>query len=150
MHLVLRPRPSPNALFSSSASASAPPSPLSPPPFVGVLPAEEDSFPGFSLSRTHRPKAIVLMPRMSYTTTETVLSNKITRNRIVLPFNNNPKNSLGRRPHISVFPSEGVPVAAGETERIFEHFQSGSYVVFLCISWFHHFRTSFLQLQCTK
>ena len=37
------------------------------------------------------------MPRLSYPT-ETVLSNKITRNRIVLSFKDSPRNPLGRRP----------------------------------------------------
>ena len=37
------------------------------------------------------------MQRLSYVT-ETVLSNKITRNRIVLSFKDSPRKPLGRRP----------------------------------------------------
>ena len=39
------------------------------------------------------------MQRLSYPT-ETVLSNKIARNRIVLSFKDSPRKPLGRRPHI--------------------------------------------------
>ena len=42
-------------------------------------------------------KVSVLMLRLSYPT-ETVLSNKITRNRIVLSFKDSPRKPLGRRP----------------------------------------------------
>ena len=42
-------------------------------------------------------EASVLMHRLSYPT-ETVLSNKITRNRIVLSFKDRPRRPLGRRP----------------------------------------------------
>ena len=38
------------------------------------------------------------MQRLSYMT-ETVLSHKITRNRIVLSFKDSPRNPLGRRPN---------------------------------------------------
>ena len=41
--------------------------------------------------------ASVLMLRLSYPT-ETVLSNKITRNRIVISFKDSPRKPLGRRP----------------------------------------------------
>ena len=44
-----------------------------------------------------RYQASVLMLRLSYPT-ETVLSNKITRNRIVLSFKDSPRKPLGRRP----------------------------------------------------
>ena len=43
------------------------------------------------------PKASVLMQRLSYPT-ETVLFNKITRNRTVLSFKDSPRKPLGRRP----------------------------------------------------
>merc|ERR1712127_872135 len=42
-------------------------------------------------------KVSVLMQRLSYPT-ETVLSNKITRNRIDLSFKDSPRKPLGRRP----------------------------------------------------
>ena len=42
-------------------------------------------------------KASVLMQRLSYPT-ETVLSNNIARNRIVLSFKDSPRKPLGRRP----------------------------------------------------
>ena len=42
-------------------------------------------------------KASVLMQRLSYQT-ETVLSNKTTRNRIVLSFKDSPRKPLGWRP----------------------------------------------------
>ena len=45
--------------------------------------------------------ASVLMQRLSYLT-ETVLSNKITRNIIVLSFKDSPRKPLGRRPAVSV------------------------------------------------
>ena len=41
------------------------------------------------------------MQRLSYPT-ETVLSNKITRKRIVLSFKDSPRKSLGRRPSVGV------------------------------------------------
>ena len=44
-------------------------------------------------------KASVLMQRLSYPT-ETVLSNKITRNRIVLSFKDSPRKPLRRRPAV--------------------------------------------------
>ena len=44
------------------------------------------------------------MPRLSYLT-ETVLSNKITRNRIFLSFKDSPKKPLGRSPLRSLPPS---------------------------------------------
>ena len=47
-----------------------------------------------------REKASVLMQRLSYPT-ETVLSNKITRNRIVLSFKGSPRKPLRRRPLLS-------------------------------------------------
>ena len=42
-------------------------------------------------------EASVLMQRLSYLT-ETVLYNKITRNRIVLSFKDSPRKPLGRQP----------------------------------------------------
>ena len=45
-------------------------------------------------------KATVLMQRLSYAT-ETVLSNKITRNRIVLLFKDSPRKPFGRRPRVA-------------------------------------------------
>ena len=45
-------------------------------------------------------KASVLKQRLSYPT-ETVLSNKIARNRIVLSFKDSPRKPLGRRPKVS-------------------------------------------------
>ena len=41
------------------------------------------------------------MPRLSYLT-ETVLSNKITKKRIVLSFKDSPRKQLGRRPSIII------------------------------------------------
>ena len=49
-------------------------------------------------------KTSVRMLRQSYPT-ETVLSNKTTRNRIVLSFSDSPRKSLGRRPIINTFAS---------------------------------------------
>ena len=45
------------------------------------------------------------MQRLSYPT-ETVLSNKITRNRIVLSFKDSPRKPLGRRPHVCPRPHQ--------------------------------------------
>ena len=42
-------------------------------------------------------QASVVMQRLSYST-ETVLSNKITRNKKVLSFKDSPRKPLGRRP----------------------------------------------------
>ena len=47
--------------------------------------------------RSNSRKASVVMKRLSYPT-ETVLSNKITRNKFVLSFKDSPRKSLGRRP----------------------------------------------------
>ena len=57
-----------------------------------------------------RWKASVLMQGLSFMT-ETVLSNNITRNRIVLSFKDGPRKPLGRRPGTSPpSPSpEGIP-----------------------------------------
>ena len=49
------------------------------------------------ICRFGRKKASVLMQRQSYPT-ETVLSNKITENRIVLSFQDSPRKPLRRRP----------------------------------------------------
>ena len=46
-------------------------------------------------------QASVLMLRLSYPS-ETVLFNKITRNRIVLSFKDSPRKTLGRRPSVSL------------------------------------------------
>ena len=43
------------------------------------------------------------MQRLSYPTETTVLSNKITRNRIVLSFKDSPRKPLGRRPLVFTF-----------------------------------------------
>ena len=45
--------------------------------------------------RANQPEASVLMQRLTYPT-ETVLSNKIARNRIVLSFKDSPRKPLGR------------------------------------------------------
>ena len=45
-----------------------------------------------------RRQAVVVMQRLSYPT-EIVISNKVTRNRIVLSFKNSPRKPLGRRPY---------------------------------------------------
>ena len=56
---------------------------------------------GFSLmSPPSSPPASVVMQRLSYPT-ETVLSNNITRNRIVQSFKDSPPKPLRRRPIIS-------------------------------------------------
>ena len=48
-------------------------------------------------AKSSSSKASVLMQRLSYPT-ETVISNKITRNRIVLSFKDSPRKPLRRRP----------------------------------------------------
>ena len=48
-------------------------------------------------SRQISPEASVVMQRLPYST-ETILSNKINRNRIVLSFEDNPRKPLRRRP----------------------------------------------------
>ena len=55
------------------------------------------SAPAFLPNARQKASASVLMQRLSYQT-ETVLSNKITRNRIVLSFKDSPRKPLGRRP----------------------------------------------------
>ena len=49
-----------------------------------------------------KENASVLMQRLSYPT-ETVLSNKITRDRIFLSFKDSPRKPLGRRPFTNGF-----------------------------------------------
>ena len=49
---------------------------------------------------SERKEASVLMQRLSYAT-DTVLSNKITRNRIVLSFKDSPRKPFGRRPRVA-------------------------------------------------
>ena len=55
------------------------------------------------------PKASVLMQRLSYPT-ETVLSNKITRNNIVLSFKHCPRKPLRRQPLVSL---QSAPTVLG-------------------------------------
>ena len=65
--------------------------------FPSRLNRELSLFPSPPLSPSFSQKASVLMQRLSYPT-ETVLSNKISRNRIVLSFKGSPRKPLGRRP----------------------------------------------------
>ena len=54
-------------------------------------------------------EASVLMQRQSYPTeTVLLLSNKITRHRIVLSFKDSPRKPLGRRPDGSSFKSRKI------------------------------------------
>ena len=80
-----RPQKAETCLFPSSSSPSSF-NPLL--PLLLLSPLSQD---------THPPKASVVMQRLSYPT-ETVLSNKMTRNRIVLSFKDSPRKPLGRRP----------------------------------------------------
>ena len=54
------------------------------------------------------------MQRLSYPT-ETVISNKIMINRIVISFKHSPRNVLGRRPGVS-YPTT-IPVTLKTTKR---------------------------------
>ena len=71
--------------------------------------------PFFSLS--NRQEASVLMQRLSYPS-ETVLSNKITRNRIVLTFKVRPRKPLRRRTWFWV--SEPTELRTGATVRVID------------------------------
>ena len=60
-----------------------------------------------------KPQVSVLMQRLSYPT-ETVLSNKITRNRIFLTNTDSPRKLLGRRPHNFIHPQALEELDIGE------------------------------------
>ena len=64
-------------------------------------------------------EASVLILRLSYPT-ETVLSNKITRNRIVLSFKDSPRKALGRRPLIAERKKMSICTSVQEKVQICE------------------------------
>ena len=66
----------------------------------GMAPEYKEAL-SLSLSLSLSHKARVLMQRLSYPT-ETVLSNRITRNIIVPSFKDRPRKPLGRRPAVSL------------------------------------------------
>ena len=67
-------------------------------PIFNAVAQEKRSRVGRSVCLTDE-EASVVMQRLSYPT-ETVLSNKIDRNRIVLSFKDSPRKPLGRRPSL--------------------------------------------------